>query len=71
MEGISSYSAPTLPGIVDPNSGAEGSPPTEFYRCLPQERAAPGHAERVRVRRRMKALCPLLFESYLAQWKAG
>ncbi|HEX9296625.1 MAG TPA: hypothetical protein VF881_12345 [Polyangiaceae bacterium] len=64
VERVFPMPAPTLPGFPGREESSR-APGLQFYRLISEERAVRSHNERVAVRRRMKSLCPLLFDAYL------
>lgn len=66
VEGIFLLPAVELP-LIDGAPAAIGDEPPgrAFYRQLLRERAARSHAEQIRARRQMKALCPKLLAAHL------
>lgn len=72
VEGVFPWPAPTLAGLDGPPSSETsetGQPGLRFHRLLCEERAARVLADRTRIRRAMKQLCPALLAAYLERWR--
>jgi tetratricopeptide (TPR) repeat protein len=66
VEKVFPVPAPALPGVLDDKTFRTSSG-AQFYWLIVRERAAKSHDERVATRRRMKQLCPALFDAYLRE----